>query len=761
MLRLFSTLLMSGALAIAQTAIFGGASTTQTGNALDDPAVQSADAPEQTPVSVQPVPASSSPQPATFDEAPKAPPAAPHKIVRSDFEQLAADTAGGDLPVFGRNLFTGPASTFAPMDHIPVPDDYVIGPGDEILVRVWGMVNFGQSLVVDRNGQISLPEVGVLNVAGLHYAQLQGFLHSALSRIYKNFDMNATMGRLRSIQIFVLGQVNQPGLYTVSSLSTLVNALFASGGPLGTGSMRGIQLRRGNRVISEFDLYDLQQRGDKSHDSQLLPGDIIFVPPVGEQIALIGNVNQPGIYELKGKTTIADALKDAGGLTGIAAIDMAILERIQDHRRLVEQIPLTGDSTLRVLHGGDILRIFPISPKFDNAVTLRGNVATPGRFPWHVGMKISDLIPTHDFLVTRNHWQSQNHQIGSDRPEAMAPWQTLNRMGAGGSPDSMESLSSNSAEINWDYASIERLNLSNLSTQLIHFNLGKAIDEPSSTDDLDLKPGDVVTIFSRKDLALPIEKHLAFVRIGGEVNTPGVYRIKPGDTLQDILRQAGGFTAHSYAYGTVLTRISAQQKQQEQLNLSLARMRRDLISMVANNPQTAAQTTDTQSKSTSQIALGQNLIDQLASVKPTGRVVLDLKPTALLIEDLPPFILEDGDSITVPARLETVQIVGAVYNENAFRFQPHKTVAQYLKSAGGTTRDADTSHIYVIRADGSSFVNHSNSSIWNNRFDKITLMPGDAIVVPIHIKIPSNVWQNIAPIAQIVTTAAILGTYLK
>jgi len=765
-IKLSMFLLLSGGLCLAQTAATGAAGAAQSGPISAAPAAETQTAPAETGMEgTQQAPDAdravmrqkaalgikneeSDTENANTKGKKQAQRTANQQVIRSDFELFASDAAGYNLPVYGRNLFTGAVSTFAPMDRVPVPADYVLGPGDQIELRVWGMVDFQDSLIVDRNGQIALPKVGVLNVSGLRYSQLESFLHTAIGRIYKNFELNVTMGQLRSIQIFILGQVNQPGMYTVSSLSTLVNALFASGGPSGTGTMRNIQLRRNDQVVAEFDIYDLQQKGDKSHDVKLLPGDVIYIPPVGEQVALFGNVNQPGIYELKGKNTISDLVQGAGGLTGMASTDLAILERIEDHRRrLVDQLALNSENLRRELHGGDILRIFPISPKFDNAVTLRGNVTSPGRFPWHAGMHVSDLIPSRNYLITREHWQMQNHQSEDAHP------------------DIMTSIDANSAEINWDYAAIERLDMRDLSTRLIPFNLGQAIDNPSSVENQELQVGDVVTIFSRKDLALSMEKHVFFIRVSGEVGAPGVYRVKPGDTLREVIRQAGGLTPHSYVYGTLLTRLSAKQIQQEQLNQSILRMKRDLISRYANNPQATAQM-DTQNKAVVnyQLTVEQGLIDQLADIHPTGRIILDLKKDAGNLEDFPDLALEDGDSIMIPARLGTVQIVGAVYNENAFRYEPRKTVEAYLQEAGGATRDADLSHAYVLRADGTMINHHAGTHLWSGNFVKTTLLPGDAIVVPVRIKTPSTFWQNLAPItsvlSQTATTAVIMGSYL-
>jgi protein involved in polysaccharide export with SLBB domain len=628
------------------------------------------------------------------------------------------------------------------MDRVPVPADYVIGPGDQLLIRVWGKIDLDTSVTVDRNGQIFLSKVGTVRVAGLRYEQLDSYLRSAIGNLYKGFELNVTMGQLRSIQIFVLGSARQPGTYTVSSLSTLVNALFASGGPSATGSMRHIELRRDNRTLVDFDIYDLLRRGDKSRDVQLLPGDVIYIPPAGPQVAIMGSVNEPGIYELKGETSIASALKDAGGLSNMAEADRVLLERIENHRRRrVDDFPLDVPGLDRVLRDGDMLRIFPISPKFDNAVTLRGNVAQPGRFPWHEGMRVSDLIPSRDFLITRSYWSQQNHLAGNARV------------------DMMTDLSQNSAEINWDHASIERLDEQDLSTRLISFNLGSAIGNLASPDNQLLKPGDVITIFSRSDLPLPMDKHATFVRVSGEVNAPGVYRVEPGDTLRNVVERAGGLTPHSYLYASQLTRVSTRQAEEEQLRVSIAQMQRELTSRYAAAPSTGSTNAADQQ---TQLAAQQTAIAQLAAVTPTGRIVLDMKPSASTVADIPNFPLEDGDSFYIPPRLSTVQVAGAVYNENAFRYQPRKHLSAYLNDAGGPTRQADARRIFLVRADGTVISRQSHGQFWHTDFESTVLLPGDAIIVPTKLKSPSNFMQQLPywtqMLSQTAMTGAIIGT---
>jgi protein involved in polysaccharide export with SLBB domain len=786
---------------------------------------------------------------------------APYRIVgpltaRSDFERFAEDGTGHRLPIYGRRLFDEVPTTFAPVERVPVPADYVLGPGDELLIRAWGKIDLDSRVTVDRNGQVYLPRIGTLNVAGLRYEQVEGYLHGAVSALFKDFELNVALGQLRSIQIFVLGSARQPGAYTVGSLSTLVNALFASGGPSATGSMRHIQLRRGNRLLAEFDMYDLVQKGDKSHDVSLLPGDVIYIPPIGAQIAVSGSVNEPGIYELKAQTTVAAALEGAGGLTSLAGAERVLLERI-DHRstRRVEEFPLDAAGLARPLEDGDVLRIYPLSPKFENAVTLRGNVAQPGRYVWKEGMRVSDLIPSRDFLITRDFWNRQNQpaprnmdhpfgtqrarQFGNQRSDefrdqyrdrsgnqrmdqygdqsigqygdpSIDPYgdQPADRYGnprvgqfgnqrmgefedrSTDQPDNQGSnqledqstdqsgvhrgdlptasdrpgnsrntmiaaVGQNNAEINWEYAVIERLDEHDLSTRLIPFRLLNAVDDRVSPDNQLLRAGDVVTIFSRADVDLPIEKHASFVRVGGEVNAPGVYRVNPGETLRDVVEAAGGLTPHSYLYACILTRISTRHAQEEELRQATEQMERELFARYANATPTAGQTAADQQ---AQLTFQQTALARLSAIKPTGRVVLELKPDAATAADIPGFSLEDGDTFYVPPRLSTVQVAGSVYNANAFRHQPEKKLIAYLNDAGGATREADEKRIFVIHADGTVVSRQSRNS--HGSFEKLTLLPGDAIVVPEKLKVSSrmsDLLQATQFMSQTALTAAALS----
>ncbi len=337
----------------------------------------------------------------------------------TEFQRLVAGSVGKMLPIYGEDLFLNVPTTFAPVDRVPVTPEYVIGPGDEVLIRVWGQVSFNVRGTVDRSGDLYIPQVGAVHLAGLQFSQLNSYLHSQLSHYFRNFDLNANMGQLRSIQIFVVGQAQRPGSYTVSALSTLVNALFASGGPSVHGSMRAIQVKRGDTLVTTFDLYDLLLRGDKSKDVQLVSGDVIYIPPAGPRVAIAGSVQVPAIYELKGTETAADAIQLAGGFSEDAAHTQAQLDRISSSgSRMTVDLPLDAAGMQTALHAGDILRVPEMVPQFDQTVTLRGNVANPGRYAWHAGMRIRDLLPDKQALITRNYWQ-ERIALGLPAPEYM------------------------------------------------------------------------------------------------------------------------------------------------------------------------------------------------------------------------------------------------------------------------------------------------------------------------------------------------------
>src|ERR1700686_1711300 len=348
--------------------------------------------------------------------APSTPPPNPSEVQHgraparpeTEFEQMVADSVGRPLPLFGQSLFVQPPSTFSPVDWMQVPSDYVIGPGDELQIKIWGQVQASLRVIVDRSGQIYVPQVGQVSVAGVHYGELEQHLKSEVSKIFKNFNLTANIGRLRSIQVTVVGNARYPGTYTISSLSTLINAIFAAGGPGPQGSLRHIQVRRDGATITDFDFYDLLIKGDKTKDVRLQPGDVLYIPHVGPLVAISGSVNAPAIYEMKETSTLSDLIEVAGDLSTVADTSKITIDRFVEHQaRKTLEFPYDEQSRALPLKDGDIVRVFSIVPRFEDTVTLRGNVANPGRYAWKAGMRVRDLIPDAQALLTRHYWRNR------------------------------------------------------------------------------------------------------------------------------------------------------------------------------------------------------------------------------------------------------------------------------------------------------------------------------------------------------------------
>ncbi len=771
----------------------------------------------------------------------------------TEFQLMIANSTGKTLPIYGAKLFRNTPSTFAPLNMVPVPTDYVIGPGDELLVQVWGQLTLDGRFTVDRSGSIYIPQVGTMHVAGLSYGQLHDFLKAQMGRVFRNFDLNANMGQLRSIQVFVVGQARRPGTYTVSSLSTLVNALFVTGGPTPQGSLRDIQLKRGGKVIVDFDLYDLLQRGDKSKDAQLLPGDVIYIPPVGPQVAVAGSVNVPAIYELKtGEVaTVGDVLGLAAGLTNVASGQRVRLERVDERRmRSMTQISLDAQGRATVLRDGDLLELDAVVSQYKDAVTLRGNVANPGRYMWKPGMRIRDLLPDKDALITRDYWlkrsqlgqpmmtyiptclptspygipdfrygiafgdegENSNWRYSSTRnpnliglpfgageggsyPVVNGPTDggldcakipesdtstsgTNDRYTPATAPPTGSSSDNNSAfstnpqqnsatgnrmstasasigatvenaasgqfrprndvklsepDIDWSYAVIDRQSKENLTTSLLPFNLGKVVLEGDASQNLELLPGDVVTIFSKADFRVPQTQQTRFIRLEGEFVSAGVYSVLPGETLRQLVQRAGGVTPDAYLYGSEFTRESTRRVQQQRLNEYVDQIALQVSTTAINSANSAISAQDNAALAAAQ-QQNQNVVNSLRQARATGRIVLEIPPDSRDIAQLPDLPLEDGDRFIVPRVPSTVSVDGAVYNQNSFVYDPQRRLGGYIRLAGGANRDADKGRAYVIRASGAVISKQYSSSLRGNDFDSVRLYPGDTAVIPLNFE---------------------------
>ncbi len=375
-----------------------------------------------------------------------------------------------DLKPFGYDFFRKAAVQITPEKRdIPVPLNYVIGPGDEIRLLLWGRVNAQYSLTVDRDGKITIPQVGPLMVAGLTFEQMSKFLIAKAEQIVGT-NIDITVGSVRTIPVFVLGDVQRPGSYTIGALSTITDALLLAGGPSEIGSMRKVQLNRKEKVITTLDLYDLFLRGDKSRDMVLQAGDVVFVPVTGPLVGIAGNVRRPAIYEFKDSFDLQHLMDLAGGIIPSAYTQQIQVERIiKNEKQVVIDI---NDKTLEkakqfMLQDTDLVKVFAIVEKDEDAVYLSGNVKYPGKYALKPGMKMKNLIRDPDDLLKETYF---------------------------------------------DYALIKRMNPPGLETVLIPFNLGKLLFQDDASNNLELRPRDRVYVFTKWFF-----KEKPFVTIEGEI----------------------------------------------------------------------------------------------------------------------------------------------------------------------------------------------------------------------------------------------------
>lgn len=728
----------------------------------------------------------------------------------TDMQRLALNSTGEVLPIFGHDLFRGSPSTFAPADQIPALADYVVAPGDVLLVRLWGPESFNGQLTVDSSGSIYIPQVGAIHVAGLRADQLETQISADLRHTFRNFNLSVNLGHLRSIQVYVVGEARRPGAYTVSSLSTLLNVLFVSGGPNVRGSMRHIQVRRRGQVIAELDLYDILLRGDQSKDIRLEPDDTIFIPVVGSQVAFGGSVRHPAIYEIRADTTLDDLIELGGGFTPVASRSQISVERIEPNgTRAALAVALDAEGRAMNLRDGDVVFANHMTTAFQQSVTIRGNLANPGRFQWHPGMRLSEVIPDRMSLLTNNYWQVRN-RLGMPVPlfeplhapaapsrrgtlqstqssgvfssfpgfeengtvRAAEPRMATGEGSLGVAEESVltdempaiqskrgsdaagdnvakksESLSSGTLadeqqstvrtvesrgrrtaiaipapEIDWSYAVIERLDPETLRNSLVPFNLGKLVIDHDQTQNLELQPGDVVTILSQADVQGPQDERTKYVRLEGEFNAAGVYSVGPNETLDELIQRAGGLTSKAYLYGASFTRESARVFQQQRLDEYVSRLS---VSMQRDAAVRTASAADP-----SAMAEAENMVGQLRNLKATGRIVLEFQPDTSGVAAIPHIPLEDGDVFRVPSRPLTVAVIGAVYGQNILLYDPQHRVADYVRLAGRPNPTADVKHAFIIRADGSIFSREQAHGAWKNDFDSARVYPGDSIMIP-------------------------------
>jgi len=694
----------------------------------------------------------------------------------------------------------------APLD-VPLGPDYVLGPGDELSINLWGGVSQTLTRTVDPEGRIMLPESGEMQVAGLTLSKTQDAVNAAMTPQFRNAHVSVTIARLRSIRVYVVGDVQRPGAYDISSLSSPLTALSAAGGPTAVGSLRVMRHYRNEKLVAEIDLYDFLLHGARSAEDRLQGGDTLLVPPAGPQAAIYGAVKRPAIYELRNEKTLTAVLDNAGGLTIAAALGHITVDRIVANQRR-EEISLTSADSEDVhaataavaefqVKDGDRVHVAPVLPYSERSVYLQGHVARPGKLAYRDGLRLSDVVRTYQDLLPEPAARGEIVRLVAPdlHPETISfnipdvligdanlplqPFDTIRIFGRyeqdaptvsvqgevlrpGTYPlfDGMTAAQLVLAAGGFkrdalldtaDLISYQVQDGSGVSIERRDLKIGEAVLKQSRDADVHLKAGDVLTIHQLtgwNDIG-------ASINIEGEVAHPGNYGFKQGEHLSDVLKRAGGFRETAYPEGAVLTRpevAALEEKSREELI-------RQIETSSAAARLSPGVSGDHQSETLQLIQQQQEqVLARLKSQPASGRMVIHINTdvahwagTATDIE------LRSGDMLRIPKRPGFVLISGQVYNASAITFAPGKKASWYLERAGGATEIANRKGIFVIRANGSVVGRRSGG--WREQDALSTrLDPGDVIVVPQKIIGSSVIWRNLLGTAQIAASIAIAAS---
>lgn len=717
-------------------------------------------------------------------------------------------TALAPLQQFGYNFFRGDARGFAPLTDVPVSNDYILGTGDRISLSIWGSVEANLELEVNQNGDLVVPKVGTIHVAGVSYGQLPGVLKGQIGQYLKDFHLSVTMNRLRLVKVYVVGQVKAPGDYSVPGLSTVLNVLTAAGGPTKNGSLRSIVVKRDGKVVETVDLYDFFLKGDKSKDIRLLPGDTMYVPSIGPVAGIAGNVRRPAIYELKHEKTLKDLLALADGLVPTGYLQRVQISRVDAHeKRTVSDINLDPKASGKVLDGVtasvaikdlDVVKIFPIDATLRGYVRLDGYVLRPGDYALKPGMRVETLL-AQDNLLPEYYGEAAQiiRLVAPDfHPEVL--YFNVKQAMAKDPKQNLELQEFDSIKIfsRWEMEEMPQVRISgevqkpgvyrlfsgmrvrdllvfagnlkltaftqnaeitrtdytktSVKNYSIIINLSKALaGDPQHN--IPLEKFDELYIRKIPNWAEETER---YITLKGEFVFPGVYPVYRGERLSSVIRRAGGYTERAYLRAAKLTRRSVQEQQQKRMDEALQRAEKDLMQKQATLASVAASKEELESTKATLEALTKT-IEQMRKLKAEGRIVLNLSALQQFEDSTYNLVLEGGETLEVPPQPGVVHVLGNVYIQTSFVYEPEMDdVGSYLEKAGGPTSDADASEIYVVRADG-SVVSKKQSSIWRfGGFDTTAMLPGDTLVVP--QKIERTAWlRDIKDITQILSNVAL------
>src|SRR6266702_4624669 len=642
----------------------------------------------------------------------------------------------------GIGTSTGASSREMPID-IPVGPDYVLGPGDGLTINLWGGISQSITRVIDREGKIVLPEAGSLVVAGFTLEHAQAVIASALKQQFHNLQVDITIARLRTVRVYVVGDVQRPGAYDISSLSTPLNALYAAGGPTGIGSLRIVRHLRGAQLVREVDLYDFLLHGLRMDDERLQSGDTLLVPPAGPQVAVFGMVKRPAIYEIK---------------------------------------------------DGDRVHVAPILPYSDRVVYVEGHVVRPGKYPYRDGMQIGEIVRSYQDLLPEPAAKGDIVRLVSPdlHPEtipfdvsdvlvgndnfALQPFDTIRIFGRyeADSPQvsirgevlrpgvyalskgmTAAQLVKTSGGFKRD-ALLDSADLTSYSiqegkkvvSQRAAISIGTAVNGNHSESDVKLKAGDVLTIHQISGL----NDIGASVVLDGEVTYPGSYGLQEGERLSSVLSRAGGFRGTAYPAGAVLVRTQVRELEEK----SRTELIHQIETASASARLTPNLTGQDQSATLQAVAQQQNeVLQRLRNEPASGRLVIHVSADIASWANTPADIeLRSGDVLTVPKRPGFVLVSGQVYNASAITYTPGKDASWYLRRAGGTNDVANRKEIFIVRANG-SVVGRRSGQWYGTDVLSTRLDPGDVIVVPQKILGGSLLWRNLLTVAQITSSIAI------
>jgi len=670
---------------------------------------------------------------------------------------------------------------------------------------MWGSVTVGVTRVVDRNGRVLLPEAGSVQVAGLPLERAQSLIGSALKQQYRNAQVVVTVSHLRSVRVYVVGDVQRPGGYDISSLATPLSALYAAGGPTAAGSLRTLRHFRGQQLVEEVDLYDFLLHGVRNGSSHFESGDTLLVPPAGPQVAVYGAVKRPAIYEVKtGETSLTVLLNDTGGFTVAASLGHIVVERIDAnrHRETVtlnlagEQSPQADRNAIDAfkVQDGDRIRVEPILPYSERVVYLEGHVARPGRLPYMDGMRLGDVLHSyrdilpepaaHGEIVRLVPPDLHAETIDFDVPDvligngnlALQPFDTIRIFGRyevdapkatilgevlrpGIYPMSKGMTAAQLVRMAGGFkrdALLEKADLTSYDVNdgnrivesLATVPIGAAVAGTDPNGDIPLKPGDTLTIHQItgwNDIGEAIT-------IDGQVRFPGNYGFHDGERLSSVLRRAGGLLPTAYPMGAVLVRVQVRELEQKS--------REELIRQIETNSAAARLSPNLASGdggATLQLIKAQQeeVLQDLKNHPPTGRMVIHIAADIDSWANTPADIeLRRGDLLTIPKQPGFVLVTGQVYNATALTFAPGQTAGWYLSHAGGTNSTANRKEIFIIRANG-SVIGRRSGEFFDPKVLSTKLNPGDVVVVPQKVIGASLLWRNLLTTAQIASSIAI------